>query len=686
MPTSRGRPARLALLALALPALTLLAACSEPAPKPPPPQKLSQRSCGSAERFQHNYQTDPEFRRRADEVEARGREWVKTFRGDGGVGLRGARVIIPVVVHVLWNTAGDNISDAEIQGQIDVLNEDYRALNADVSIVPSGFQPLVGDSRIEFRLAARAPGCTATNGITRTSTSRTFFSVSAEDAKSTSTGGMDPWPTDRYLNLWVVPDVRWSGATILGYSSFPSDPAHLQGVVIGRQFFGRSGTAPAPFDLGRTTTHEIGHFFNLRHIWADDTGSSNHCTGSDLVDDTPNQGGPNFDCPTFPRVSCSNGPLGDLFVNYMDYVDDACMVMFTHGQNERKSASLYTVQASLIASDGHLPPPAAGSADLFSQDSPEDLGAEPNSSSTSFYRSQDIWVRRQPDGIAQQEHENPLYRPSGPPNYVYVRVRNRGCADAASATLRLYWAKASTGLSWPAPWDGSVTSPALMGGSIGSAPTGVVVGGGSTILQFPWNPPNPADYAAMGADRTHFCLLARIETSSSAPFGMTFPEGSNLHQNVSDNNGIVWKNVSVTEPGSDGSRMSSVLAANHSKESMRVIFALAPLDRRERPILTHWRVVLDLGPELYERWRKAGRQGEQIEDLGAGRVEFLSTKSHVSGIELVPGEMHAIGLAFLPRQPNPPPGIYEADLLQYDRSIAPGKLVGGQRFTVLQRP
>src|SRR5262249_5489331 len=151
----------------------------------------------------------------------------------------------------------------------------------------------------------------------------------------------------------------------------------------------------------------------------------------------------------------------------------------------------------------------------------------------------------------------------------------RGCSGGAaqSGTLKLYWAKASTALSWPAPWDGSVTTPALMGGLIGTQ--GVTVNGGTTqIVEFPWTPPDPSDYASFGADQAHFCLLARIETSSSAPFGMTSPETTTLPANVQNNNNIVWKNVSIVDTDGTGARVASVVIGNLSeaRKRLRLIF------------------------------------------------------------------------------------------------------------------
>ena len=320
---------------------------------------FAQRKCSSHEHFQEQLAADPNFVQQQRNIETFTENYVKR----GGSAPLVSQVeqgtplyTIPVVVHVVYNTAAQNISDAQIQSQIDVLNKDFQLLNSDVSGVPSAFQPLVADCKIQFCLAKRDPSGNATTGIIRKSTTVTSFSTN-DNVKRSANGGSDAWDRNQYLNLWVC---NISGG-ILGYAQFPGGAAATDGVVITYTGFGTTGTAAAPFNLGRTATHEVGHWLNLRHIWGDDgTG----CSGSDLVGDTPNQADENYGCPSFPAVSCSNGPNGDLFMNYMDYTDDRCMYMFTVGQRDRMYGVLQAggARASLASSQGCTPPAGGGCA------------------------------------------------------------------------------------------------------------------------------------------------------------------------------------------------------------------------------------------------------------------------------------------------------------------------------------
>ena len=258
---------------------------------------------------------------------------------------------------MLYNTAAQNITDAQVQSQIDVLNADYHKLNADRSKVPSAFTSLIGDAGVQFVLAKRDPSGNATTGIVHKSTTATSFDTS-DKMKSSSTGGDDAWPAASYLNLWACN----LGGGLLGYAQFPGGAAATDGVAILYSSFGSGGSAVAPYNLGRTATHEVGHWLNLRHIWGDDDNASDTCSGSDLVSDTPNQAIENYGCPSFPHVSCSNGPNGEMFMDYMDYVDDACMQMFSSGQGDRMDALFASggARVSLLTSQGGVAPTGTG--------------------------------------------------------------------------------------------------------------------------------------------------------------------------------------------------------------------------------------------------------------------------------------------------------------------------------------
>lgn len=240
---------------------------------------------------------------------------------------------IPIVFHVLYRDPAENISDEQVSSQIEVLNKDFSAQNEDLHKVPDPFKEFMGKPGLEFFLADVDPGGAQTNGITRRQTNVSSFGVD-DSMKSDASGGKSPWDTTRYLNIWVCQ----LGGGVLGYAQFPGGDPATDGVVITTTAFGRGGTAQAPFDLGRTTTHEVGHYLNLFHIWGNSI--LPNCTDSDSVTDTPNQFGPNTGKPTFPSASCGNTPHGDMFMNYMDYVDDDTMVMFTKEQVMRMHAAL----------------------------------------------------------------------------------------------------------------------------------------------------------------------------------------------------------------------------------------------------------------------------------------------------------------------------------------------------------
>jgi hypothetical protein len=273
---------------------------------------------------------------------------------------------ITVVVHVIGNAAMQSqVTNAIIQSQIDVLNEDYQGKNADSIRIPTAFKPRYGKSKLAFAFARTNPYGEPTTGINRLTSGNTYTLATLDDAKFAVTGGIDAWDPTKYLNIWVV---EFAGASVLGSSVFPGDPRNLKyhGFVCDYRAFGRG----APYLLtqytrGRTTTHEIGHFFNLQHIWGDDGGA---CTGSDFPndvtnDDTPNQANNTNGNPdplgTAPVVTdnCSPAAPGVMYQNFMDYTDDSALVMFTKGQQVRMENTLNFAsdRASLLSSTAYKP-------------------------------------------------------------------------------------------------------------------------------------------------------------------------------------------------------------------------------------------------------------------------------------------------------------------------------------------
>ncbi len=285
----------------------------------------AQRICGSSTYNRQLISVNPSLKSSFDKAEQQTQRQLRMAARDT---TTNELISIPVVVHVIYKTTEQNISDAQIFSQIDALNKDYSLQNADQVNTPKAFKNLAADVRIKFCLAQVDPQGRRTTGITRKNTTMDVFS--AEDGmKFDLQGGSNAWDCKKYLNIWVC---ALTGRS-LGYASLPGSQADKDGVVIAYDAFGTRGTLRPVFNKGRTATHEIGHWMGLRHIWGDVD------CGDDLVDDTPAQQSYNFGCPSFPKMStCSPNANGDMFMNYMDFSDDGCMNMFTIGQKKRMRA------------------------------------------------------------------------------------------------------------------------------------------------------------------------------------------------------------------------------------------------------------------------------------------------------------------------------------------------------------
>ncbi len=260
--------------------------------------------------------------------------------------------MIPVVVHVIYKTASQNIPLSRIQQQIDILNIDFLRLNVDAQKTRPEFLSFASRANIQFYLATIDPSGNPTNGVTYTNTTVTSFNSSTDDMKQNSTGGENAWNTAEYLNIWVC---NLSGG-ILGITTFPGGPASYDGLVISSDYFGPVASS-SPYDLGRTTTHEMGHYFGLEHPFASGNCTNNDCTiDGDYMCCTPPQSATIFACDTSSN-SCHSDATGlnhpfstdvhDQVENFMEYTDDSCMNMFCTDQTNYMQATLLTDRASL---------------------------------------------------------------------------------------------------------------------------------------------------------------------------------------------------------------------------------------------------------------------------------------------------------------------------------------------------
>jgi len=267
--------------------------------------------CGSNEAIKQQMAADPAYAKKVQDVLKNKGNYSRSNQKGPPVSIT-----IPVAVHVLYYTADQNISDAQVQSQIDVLNEDFSASNKDYNNYDAGYRAVKGDMDINFCLVQ----------VIHKQAKRKSFGVN-DIMKYSSKGGSDAIDPMHVLNIWVC-DL---GSSVLGFAYYPGISPEKFGVVCHTNAFGRGAQYNlfADFNLGRTTTHEVGHCFGLLHIWGDRT------CGSDEVDDTPLHNTANFGCPEEGHLSTCTGTPLEMWMNYMDYTDDRCMYFFSDGQVSR---------------------------------------------------------------------------------------------------------------------------------------------------------------------------------------------------------------------------------------------------------------------------------------------------------------------------------------------------------------
>ena len=295
----------------------------------------AQQRCSTSDYQQEQFSRNSSFRDRINEIEIFTKHQIEgraTNRTENTI------IKIPVVVHILYHTQTEKISDEQVASQIDALNKYFRRRNADTTNTPAYFRTLAADCEIEFQLAISDPRRRSTSGIVRKYTPITKWKAD-DQMKFSSSMGDDAWDPKSYLNIWVCNLEKFAG-----YATTPGGEENKDGVVISYTAFGTG--------IGKTAVHEVGHWLNLKHLWGDE-----NC-GDDGVSDTPKQASYTIGCPSTVRITCGNGPYGDMYMNYMDFSNDACINMFTEGQKARMRALFNTggPRNSLLLSKGLNPP------------------------------------------------------------------------------------------------------------------------------------------------------------------------------------------------------------------------------------------------------------------------------------------------------------------------------------------
>ena len=315
---------------------------------------FKQQQCATMDRLEANFRKNPSlkntfnqqlrvFNNITNKLAAKLQNFKNLSKENGNT----ATQTIPVVFHIVVADQS-TVTDAQIRAQLDVLNKTFAGTNSDASGLPSYFKPIFGNSKIQFCLAQRTPNDEITDGIDRIATTKASFSHTDDGVKYTVSGGTEIWDGDRYFNIWVCA----LADNLLGYGTFPNDgKPNEQGVVI--EYRSLPGGSFGNYNGGKTLTHETGHYFNLIHIWGDDDGA---CTGTDYIDDTPNQSNFSSGCYTGIKTdNCTSDGNGILYQDYMDYSYDKCLLLFTNLQEVRMESALLNYRSSLTNSNGCTP-------------------------------------------------------------------------------------------------------------------------------------------------------------------------------------------------------------------------------------------------------------------------------------------------------------------------------------------
>ena len=367
--------------------------------------------------------------------------------------------------------------------------------------------------------------------------------------------------------------------------------------------------------------------------------------------------------------------------NMMAYSNSNCGRIFSSGQKIRMHETIerdYQGRFSAVMTDKDY--------DLYVKDMVEDIGQEPNIHTDVFWNSKDIWVRNQNDGTINQEHQNPVYHPSNP-NYVYVRVSNKGCSTSlGNDQLKLYWAKANTALDWDDYWTGEVfVGGVVMGDTLGAKIIPSIVSGSETILEFEWPVPNPQDYVGINPNPWHFCLLARIESNDDP---MTFSEGTFITDNVKNNNNIAWKNTTVIEIIPSTLSIGGVIGVSNPSNLTKTysLELLSDVNEPGKAIYQEAEIGILMDDVLFDAWERGSNNGANYATTSNDH-KIIATNNNVI-IDDIIFNANEYGTAYitfnfltaeLTAKQN-----YTYQVIQRDK--ATNKIIGGETFEVKKQP
>ena len=491
--------------------------------------------CGTMQNLDLLLQSNPQLKQKFEAERTRFNNAVRqgTYRLSSVQGQQNGNrtaLVIPVVFHIVLNNP-NVVTNAQIQAQLDTLNRDYAGTNGDSVNIPSYFKPFFGKSGIQFCLAQQTPNGEPTNGIDRITTTKSSFSNTDNGVKHTAQGGVDSWDPTSYYNVWIC---QLSNG-ILGYATFPdmaaADPTN-DGVAI--DYRSLPGGSLTQYNGGKTLTHETGHYFNLIHIWGDDNGA---CTGTDDIDDTPNQGNSSTACVSGIKTdNCTSGGNGIMYQNYMDYTYDNCLVMFTNDQVARMESAVQAYRSSLLSSIACQSPVTYNiDAQLKSVNQP-----------------------------AQRVCTNP-FAP-------IITIRNRGAQTLTALTITTAIDNITTGTS---SWTGSLAQ--LASADVTLNPV-TITAGNHVLKVYVSNPNNSTDQNVANDTITLNLVYNDPVTSVSEGFeGNIFPPAG--WDIINPDKGITWQKVTgVAKTGN-----SSAMINNHDynvagqQDYLRLPVATIPL-------------------------------------------------------------------------------------------------------------